>query len=114
MVPSAGTLSPTFSSATTNYYLALTNLQTSIRFTPTASEAYATIRVGGVIVSSGSQSSVTSLSVDNTTFIINSTAQNGIAFTTYRVVVNRARCKIYTNNFYKSYIELYSQQLYKL
>ncbi len=95
MVPSVGSLSPSFDSATTTYYLSLSNTQTTIRFTPTTTNVFATIKVINEAVTSGFESSDISLSVGNTTIAITVTAQDDTTITTYTVVVNRAPCKFW-------------------
>ncbi len=92
LVPSVGTLSPAFASGTTIYYLSLSNTQTTVKLTPSSTSSFATIKVAGVSVSSGSQSSNIVLSVGNTTVSIAVTAQDTTTITTYTVVVNRAPC----------------------
>lgn len=87
---SAGTLSPTFASATTAYTASVGNGVSSLTVTPTASNDGATIRVNGSSVSTGSASSSIALSVGSNTLSIVVTAADGVSTSTYTVIVTRA------------------------
>jgi hypothetical protein len=87
---SNGGVSPTFSSGTTNYTASLANSIPTVRVTPYASDANATIKVNGASVASGTQSSAISLSVGNNVLTITVLAENGLATQTYTLAVNRA------------------------
>jgi gliding motility-associated-like protein len=90
MVLNNGTLSPSFSSATTNYTASVSNTTTSITVTPTLANAAATQTVNGTAISSGATSSPINLTVGDN--IINTvvSAQDGVTVVTYSVDVNRA------------------------
>ena len=93
---SAGTLSPTFASATTSYTAAVANSIISITVTPTAADANATITVNGTPVTSGSPSAAISLDVGENTITIIVTAQDGTTIKTYTVTVTRAASNVAT------------------
>ena len=87
---STGTLTPAFSSATTNYTAIVST--NSITVTPTAAQAGATIRVrvnGGSYstVSSGSASPSLSLNTGSNTVEVQVTAENGVTVKTYSITV---------------------------
>ena len=90
LVPSTGSLSPSFSSGTTSYTMSVGAGTSSIAFTPTAGESHATIQVAGSTVSSGSQSGYIMLITGNNTINIVVTAQDGITIQTYTVVITKA------------------------
>ncbi|HMZ65420.1 MAG TPA: cadherin-like beta sandwich domain-containing protein, partial [Leptospiraceae bacterium] len=56
LVPSTGTLSPSFSSTVFNYTMSVGNSVSSIQFTPTSSDTTARITINGATVSSGASS----------------------------------------------------------
>jgi gliding motility-associated-like protein len=87
--PSNGTLSPSFQPATLSYTASVSSALTSMTVTPTAADSTATIRVNGVIVSSGKASQVISLGVGQN--IINTvvTAQDTTVVKTYTLTVTR-------------------------
>lgn len=86
---SEGTLSPTFSSATTSYTATVPYSVTSLRVTPTLAEAGPTIKVNGTTVASGSQSGAISLNVGSNTITTIVTAANGVTTKTYTTTVTR-------------------------
>ena len=90
LVPSTGSLSPTFSSGTTSYTMSVGAGTASIAFTPTANESHAVIQVAGSTVSSGSQSGYISLNAGPNTITVLVTAQDGITTKTYTIVVTKA------------------------
>jgi Cadherin-like beta sandwich domain len=91
LVPSAGSLSPTFSSGTNYYTLDIAHAQTTITFTPTVNEANAAVTANGVSVSSGAAISPDyNLIVYANVFEFIVTAQDGITTQNYTVVVHRA------------------------
>ena len=63
LVVSAGTLTPSFATATLNYTDSVSNATTSINVTPTAADANATIKVNNTTVASGSASADIALSL---------------------------------------------------
>jgi len=90
LVPSTGSLSPTFSSGTTSYTMSVSAGVASIAFTPTANESHATITVNGTTVSSGNQSGYITLASGSNTIQIAVTAQDGTTIRTYSVVITKA------------------------
>jgi hypothetical protein len=90
LIVSAGTLTPSFASATLVYTDSVANTTTSINVTPTAADAGATITVNGAAVASGSASSDFVLSVGANPISVVVTAQDGTTIQTYTVTVNRA------------------------
>ncbi len=87
---SAGSLTPAFASSTLVYTDAVSNATTSIAFTPTASDANASIKVNGVTVASGSTSGSIALNPGANPLNVVVTAQDGTTIQTYTVTVNRA------------------------
>ncbi len=92
---SAGTLTPTFVSATTAYTASVSNATTNVTVTPTRYDANATIQVrvnGGTYatVTSGSASSALSLNVGSNTIDVTVTAQDNTTIKTYTITVTRA------------------------
>jgi trimeric autotransporter adhesin len=90
LVLSAGTLTPNFASATTNYTSSVGNATNSITLTPTSSNNNATITVNGVAVNSGAASTPIALNVGPNTITTIVTAQDGVTKKTYTTVVTRA------------------------
>jgi len=88
LVPSAGTLSPAFDSATTSYTATVT--ATSITLTPTADDALATITVNGDAVASGDPSDPISLSLGLNVINTVVTAEDTVTTKTYTLTVTRA------------------------
>lgn len=86
---STGTLSPTFSSAVTSYTATVPNVTTSIRVTPTVSEAHATVKVNGITTTSASASSPIDLAVGQNSIPVVVTAEDGTTTKTYTVNVTR-------------------------
>jgi uncharacterized repeat protein (TIGR02543 family) len=96
LAASAGTLSPTFASGTETYTVSVANSVVSTTITPTRTQANATIRVNGTLVTSGSASSAISLSVGSNSINVVVTAQDGATSKTYTVTVTRALSAIAT------------------
>ncbi|WXR62754.1 cadherin-like beta sandwich domain-containing protein [Peptostreptococcaceae bacterium AGR-M142] len=91
LVPSSGSLSPSFDSNTTTYMLNVANNVSSINFTPTANDsAYSALTVDSNNTTSGSASSAISLSVGSNNVDIIVTAEDGTTSKTYSVDVVRA------------------------
>jgi len=84
------TISPTFGSSTTSYTASVAYAISALKFTPTLSDATATISVNGKAVSTGTASSDVLLNVGANTISVLVTAQNGTTKKTYTVVVTRA------------------------
>ncbi|TFF37117.1 cadherin-like beta sandwich domain-containing protein [Mucilaginibacter psychrotolerans] len=87
---SAGTLTPTFASATTGYTASVSNAVTSVTLTPTVNEPNATVKVNGTTVTSGSASGAINLVVGPNVITTTVTAQDGISTQTYTVTITRA------------------------
>ena len=87
---SAGTLSPTFAAATTDYTASVPNATTSITVTPMwTSMTYATVTVNGTLVRRGDASASIPLVVGPNTITTVVTAQDGTTKSTYTVTVTR-------------------------
>ncbi len=88
---SNGTLSPVFSSATTNYSTNVGYGLTTMTVTPTASDPAATITVNGATVPSGTASSHIPLVVGANVVPIVVTSKDGLASKTYSLTINEAQ-----------------------
>ncbi|MCP8939836.1 cadherin-like beta sandwich domain-containing protein [Alsobacter sp. SYSU M60028] len=86
---SAGTLTPTFSSAVLRYTATVPNATASVAVTPTAADAAASISVNSVAVASGVASADIPLALGDNTITVVVTAQDQSS-TTYTVVVTRS------------------------
>jgi len=87
---SAGTLSPTFAAATTDYTASVPNATTSITVTPMwTSMTYATVTVNGTLVRRWDASASIPLVVGPNTITTVVTAQDGTTKSTYTVTVTR-------------------------
>jgi alpha-tubulin suppressor-like RCC1 family protein len=84
-----GSLSPSFSSTITDYTVSVSNTTTSITVRPTLADTAATVRVNGVIVTSGNSSSAINLAIGPNPISVVVTAQDGISTKTYNLVVTR-------------------------
>lgn len=89
LVPSVGTLTPTFSSSTFVYSISAQNSSTSIAFAPTRFDSQSSIRIGTSTVASGTFSQPINLIVGANTTTIFVTSFYGTTGT-YTVTVNRA------------------------
>jgi gliding motility-associated-like protein len=87
---SSGTLSPVFATPTTIYKDSVINAVTSITLTPTTSSTFATVKVNGATIASGTASGAIPLNVGPNTITAIITAQDGITTKTYTVTVIRA------------------------
>ena len=97
---SAGSLSPTFSSATTSYTTSVGNSVSSVAITPTVTQSNAAVTVNGNPVTSGSASTPVSLSVGPNSIPVVVTAEDGTTTTTYTITVTRlAANTIYYHSF---------------
>ena len=96
LVPSSGTLNPTFAAATISYTASVTNSTTSITVTPTVTDPTSTIKVNGTPVTSGTASGSISLPVGSNSITTVVTAQDGVTTKTYTVTVTRAPSEIST------------------
>jgi len=86
----AGTLSPTFSPATTSYTENVVNGVSSISITPSLSDNNASLTINGAEAVSGDNNGPYGLNVGPNTFTIVVTAQDDATQKTYTIVVNRA------------------------
>ncbi|MDB4900960.1 MAG: beta-propeller fold lactonase family protein [Mucilaginibacter sp.] len=86
---SSGKLKPAFASRTFAYTARVSRKTFEITVTPTAGNAFATIKVNGIAVASGTASSPIALSngINDITIVV--TAQNGINTKTYSLVVTK-------------------------
>jgi hypothetical protein len=89
LVLSAGTLTPAFSSNTTNYTAMLSDKVTSITVTPTATDASSSITVNGNPVASGTASAPVTLTFGSNTVTAVVTAQDGVSTATYSIGLTR-------------------------
>jgi hypothetical protein len=87
LVPSAGTLSPAFASATTLYSVSVPYAATTFTITPTSASASSTITVNGAPVASGSASGEFGLDLGDTSFTIAVTAPDGVTTKSYILTV---------------------------
>jgi uncharacterized repeat protein (TIGR02543 family) len=94
LVPSAGTLSPTFASLTESYTATVGHSQSTITITPTRTQTNATITVNGIAVTSGSASGSIALNVGPNIITVVVTAEDGTTTKTYTVTVTREQPKI--------------------
>ena len=90
LVPSEGTLNPTFDADTTSYTVDVDSAVSSITFTPTAEDDGATITVDGTPVASGSPSASIDLDEGDNEVPIVVTAEDETTKMTYTVTVTRA------------------------
>ncbi|MGI5911884.1 MAG: S-layer homology domain-containing protein [Syntrophomonadaceae bacterium] len=91
---SGGTLAPDFTSATTNYSVAVSYEVGSITITPTSVESMAVITVNGQEVISGSASPAIDLAVGDNTVIIKVTAADN-SETNYTITITRGAPVVY-------------------
>ncbi|MDO3624657.1 cadherin-like beta sandwich domain-containing protein [Mucilaginibacter sp. BT774] len=89
LVPSAGSLDPSFVSTTTSYADSVSNATKYITLTPTVTDTTATIAVNGKPVASGAPSAQIPLVVGSNIITTVVTAQDGITTDTYTVNVIR-------------------------
>ena len=89
LVPSVGTLSPSFNASFGSYSLAVPNGTTSLTLTATSTSSAAVIRAGATTYASGAAIPVT-VAVGTTDFEILVTAADGITFKEYVVTITRA------------------------
>ena len=87
---SLGTLSPTFTSATTSYSDSVGNSVTTVTITPTLDNSNATIAVNGGRIASGSALGPIAMNVGSNTVSLVVTAQDGVTQKTYTLTVIRA------------------------
>ncbi len=87
---SSGTLSPSFSAATTSYTVSVANTVTGITVTPTVTTSSASVKVAGTVVASGSTSATQALAVGTNTISVVVTAADGSTTETYTITATRA------------------------
>ncbi len=85
----SGTLAPTFSSTTTEYTASVPNTTTTMTIKPTLADTTASVRVNGIVVSSGSFSGAINLVVGPNVISTVVTAQDTVTIKTYNVTVTR-------------------------
>ena len=90
LAASAGTLTPSFASATFSYADNVANAVNSITVTPTVTDATATVKVNGNTVISGNASAAIALAVGANAITVVVTAQDGTTTQTYTINVTRA------------------------
>jgi hypothetical protein len=89
LTPSAGTLTPAFTSGTTSYTESVPSATTTMSVTPTLADSAATVTVNGIAGISGSTSGPISLNVDSNTITVVVTAPDGVTTKTYTLIVTR-------------------------
>jgi autotransporter-associated beta strand protein len=90
LVPSAGTLSPSFASGTLSYTASVPFGADTFTLTPTAAETYAIIKVNGTTVISGTPSSVINLNVGSNVITVEVRSSDLNVTKTYTLTVTRA------------------------
>jgi len=94
---SAGSLSPSFTSATTSYTDKVSNATATITLKPVSSDGTATITVNGIAVKTGTATAPIALTEGGQTVITTVvTAQDGVTTKTYTLTVTRAPSSIAT------------------
>ena len=94
---SSGSLAPTFVSSTKVYTASVTNAIISMTLIPTVTDATATIKVNGTMVTSGVASGAISLVVGTNVITTVVTAQDGTTTSTYTLTVTRAALPVVSN-----------------
>ncbi len=89
LVLSAGTLTPEFAAAITNYTASVLDDVTSIIVTPTTIDATSAVMVNGTVVASGSASNPIALSAGDNLITVTVTAEDGMTARSYTTVVTR-------------------------
>jgi len=82
-------LTPAFNYTVTGYTASVPNSTTSVKITPAAADANATITVNGAAVKSGTASAAINLNAGSNTFTMVVTAQDGISSKRYVITVTR-------------------------
>lgn len=85
----AGSLSPSFAAATTSYSASATGIS-STTVTPTASNPFASIKVNGSSVTSGSASGALALNTGSNTITVLVTAEDGVTTMSYSIALTVA------------------------
>ncbi|MBB3968392.1 gliding motility-associated-like protein, partial [Mucilaginibacter phyllosphaerae] len=86
---SEGTFTPAFDSTVGAYTATVANTTTSVTLTPTLSDASATVKVKGTLVSNSSASAPLSLAIGDNIIPVEVTGADGSTTKTYTVTVNR-------------------------
>ena len=96
LTASNGTLLPVFDSAGIDYDVVVRYAISSVKITPTVSNAYASVTVDGVSVTSGDASDAVEINIGANTVLVVVTAENG-SFRTYTLNINReSAASVYT------------------
>lgn len=98
IIISSGTLSPSYTSATTSYTVAVGNLFDTFTVTPTVDVPGTTVKVNGAPVTSGAASGAIPLNVGSNSIPVTVTAQDGITIKTYTINVTRAAAATQASN----------------
>jgi uncharacterized protein YhjY with autotransporter beta-barrel domain len=88
---SAGALSPAFSSGVTDYTVSVPFGVTTFSLTPTLADAAASLRVNGANATSGAGTAPSPLALGLNVFTVQTTAQDGVTVSTYRLNVTRGQ-----------------------
>jgi len=86
---SSGTLSPAFAPGTTDYTASVVNGVSSIRVTPTTTDALMSVKVNGVWVASETESGDINLDVGDNRIDLVAVAEDGITESPYTIIVKR-------------------------
>lgn len=86
---SAGSLTPSFNTNTTEYTVSVSNTTLTTTIRPTLADTTASVRVNGIVVSSGTNSGAINLAVGPNVINVEVTAQDAITVKTYNVTVTR-------------------------
>ena len=93
---SAGTLSPAFSLSVLSYQATVPNVNSTIQFTPTATDSNATIKISDVVVANGTASFPVALDVGMNSITIQVTSANGSVNKFYQINITRSPAAIAT------------------
>jgi hypothetical protein len=88
LVLGSGSLTPVFASATTSYTASVSNATGTLTVTPTVADSFATVKVNGVAVASGTAAAIQpTVGLNTITTVV--TAQNGLTQKTYTLALTR-------------------------
>lgn len=88
---SGAEIAPSFVSTTTAYTASVANTVSAISVTPTANHIAATIKINGVVVTSGKTSGNIALNVGSNIVNVEVTAENRVTVRKYTITINRAK-----------------------